>query len=672
MGTYTQNQRKFRVETPLGADALLLERFEGEEAISTPYLFTLHMASEDAEIDPAALLRQPAAVVLELPDGSERVIHGLVRRFVQLERTGMLTRYRAELVPWCWFLSLSSDCRIFQEMSVPDIVAQLFGDLGFSDFENRCTGSYAAREYCVQYRETHLDFVSRLLEEEGIFYFFEHTSDKHVLVLADATSAIKPCPGQAIARLVEQAGPWQGEDVITGVEVETLARTGKVVLTDYNYLTPSSSLQASSAGDAPEEHYDYPGNYGVRDDGERYSRLELESREVAGRVLRGAGTCRAFQPGYRFALHDHYRRDLNANYQLLRVSHEGRGGGFDSAQGADDEDYRGSFAAIPYTVPFRPSRVTPRPVVHGSQTAVVVGKSGEEIWVDKHGRVKVQFHWDRLGKKDEKSSCWVRVSSSWAGKGWGFIQIPRIGQEVIVDFLEGNPDRPIITGRVYNAEQVLPYALPDNQTQSGVKSRSSKAGGTDDFNEFRFEDKKGEEQIYLHAQKNWATMVENDRTLDVGNDETITVVNNRSKSVGNDETVDVGSNRTETVGQDESITIGAKRTESVGTDERVDVGAKRAVSIGTSDELTVGTTLTIDAGQKISATAPQEVSITVGGSSITLTPTGIEIVSGGNHVKLGPSGVEVVGAPNVKVQAAAQVDVQGAMVGITGAMVKIN
>ena len=284
--------------------------------------------------------------------------------------------------------------------------------------------------------------------------------------------------------------------------------------------------------------------------------------------------------------------------------------------------------------------------------------------MDRHGRVKVQFHWDRVGQKDEKSSCWVRVSSTWAGKGWGFIQIPRIGQEVIVDFLEGDPDLPIITGRVYNAEQVPPYALPDNQTQSGVKSRSSKSGGTEDFNELRFEDKKGEEQIYLHAQKDWVTRVENDRTLDVDHDETITVKNNRTKTVEVDETVTVKGKRTETVEGDETITIKGKRTEEVAGAEALTLKDKRTVDVSQSDALTVGTKLTVSANQ--------EVSITVGPSSIKITPSGIELVSGGNQVKLGPSGVEVVGAPSVKVQGAAQVDVQGGMVGIVGGMVKIN
>ena len=671
MPTYTQDERRIRVSTPLGKDALLLQRFTGEEALSTPFLFTLDMASEDDAVDPAALLRKPVCVTVVLPDGSERPIHGRVRRFVQLGRSHALTSYQAEVVPWLWFLSLSSDCRIFQQQSVPEIVEAVFKDHGFTDFQFRTSGTYAKREYCVQYRETHLDFVSRLLEEEGIFYFFEHTAEKHTLVLADATSAIRPCPKQEKAQ-VRPEGEYHDTDVILACTSELTARTGKVALTDYNFETPSSSLLAASTGKSPEEHFDYPGSYGEREAGDRYARLLLEEREAGIEILRGRGTCRAFQAGYRFTLQDHYRRDLNKQYTIVRVYHGAGSGGY-LAAGGDEFDYRNQFEAIPYTVPYRPPHRTPRPVVHGSQTAVVVGPAGEEIYVDKYARVKVQFHWDRRGKKDEKSSCWMRVASTWAGKNWGAIQIPRIGQEVIVDFLEGDPDQPIITGRVYNAEQMPPYDLPANGTQSGVKSRSSKKGAEGNFNELRFEDKKGSEEIYLHAERNWNTIVEVDHTRTVGNDETqtvkrdrtrtverdekLTIKRDRTKTVEGDEETTVNGKRTETVGADEKISIGGKREETVASDEKITIGGKREETVASDEKITIGgkreTSIAMDekvtAGMNIEGTAGMSLTLEAGMSVEIKAGLSLKLSAGASSIEIGPAGVVIKGLPMVMI-----------------------
>src|SRR5437016_1347228 len=527
MATYTQSKRSMKVDTALGADVLLLDGFAGDEGVSTPFFYTLDLLSEDASIDAKKLLRSAVVVTLELADGGPRIIHGLVRRFVQLGRSeDKLTTYRAEVVPWLWFLSLSSECKIFQNLSVLDIIEKVFKAQGYNDFQIKCTKSYPKREYCVQYRETHLNFVSRLMEEEGIFYFFEHSKDKHVLTLADANSAVKPCPGQATARMAVQSGAWQEVDVVTAFEREHAVQSDKVTLRDYDYLQPSLQLENSVAGDGKSEVYDYPGNFLKPDEGDRYARLRLEEHEAWRQVVRGASTCRAFQSGWRFDLKEHYRSDANQTYMLVHVQHAGHSGGYHAGE-ADGPQYHNSFVAIPHSVPFRPPRTSHKPLVWGSQSAVVVGKSGEEIWVDKHGRVKVQFHWDRNGKKDESSSCWVRVSSAWSGKNWGVVHIPRIGQEVIVDFLEGDPDRPIITGRVYNADQTPPYALPGDQTQSGVKSRSSKGGGTDNFNEIRFEDKKGSEQIVIHAAKDEQIDGENTDSVTIKTgDASITMKNN--------------------------------------------------------------------------------------------------------------------------------------------------
>ncbi len=649
-----------RIDTDLGEDVLLLEGFAGEEEISTPFRFTLELLSENPSIDGERLLRSPAALTLRLADGSKRFVHGRISRFIQLGRTEDLTSYSAELVPWLWLLSLSSDCKIFQNLSVLEIVEQVFKAQGYSDFEIKCTKSYAKREFCVQYHETHLNFVSRLMEEEGIFYFFAHSKDKHVLTLADANSAVKPCPGQSTARMATQSGDWQREDVVTAFQREHAVHTEKITLRDYDYLQPSLQLESSVSGKGKSEAYDYPGIFTKLDEGERYARLYLEGHETWAQVVRGASVCRAFQTGTRFDLKDHYRADANQSYMLVSVGHSGR-----TAYGKGESApfaYTNSFVAIPFTVPFRPSRRNHKPGVRGSQTALVVGKSGEEIWVDKHGRVKVQFYWDRNGKKNEDSSCWVRVATSWAGKNWGFVQIPRIGQEVIIDFIEGDPDRPIITGRVYNAEQTPPYTLPSDQTQSGVKSRSSKGGETDNFNEIRFEDKKGGEQIVIHAEKDMQVTVENDRTESVGHDETVTISNNRTESVGKDESISIEKNRTESVGGDESVSITGNRSLTVSKDETTDVTGKRTDSVGKNEDVTIGDNRThnvgkddtLSVGKNLAITAADSVTIKTGDASITMKKNGDIQIKGKN--------ITLQGSGKIAVKADSEVNIKGSKV----------
>jgi type VI secretion system secreted protein VgrG len=594
MATITQAGQPFSIATPLGADELLLDTFNGVEGISTPFLFTVDLLSENEKVDAADVLRKEVTLTFILPDGSNRVIHGIVRRFAQLGQRDQLTYYRAEIVPWLWFLSLAKDVRIFQQMSVLEIVEKVFTAQGYQDFEIKCSRSYPKREYCVQYRESNLDFVSRLLEEEGIYYFFRHSTSGHVLVLADDNNAAQEVGGGGAARLSGERR--DDEDVVLELSDVHAVHIGTVTLTDYDYLQPSLSLQQTVSGEGREEAYDYPGMYASPSDGDRYALVRLQEQEAVARVLTGAGTMRSFESGAKFKLVGHYRRDLNASYLITEVRHSGHAGAYRAWEDRQPH-YENSFSAIPLGTPYRPPRRTPKPTVHGSQTAVVVGPAGEEIWVDKHARVKVQFHWDREGRKDENSSCWVRVSSSWAGKGWGWIQIPRIGQEVIVDFLEGDADRPIITGRVYNAEQVLPYELPANQTQSGVKSRSSKAGGTDNFNEIRLEDRKGSEQIYIHAEKDRKVIVENNNTEDVGHNETISIGNDRGEKVGNNEAISIGNNQSINVGTNQSLTVGSNQTISAGNNQSTSVGKNRSVDVAENHTESVGSNQTSNIGK---------------------------------------------------------------------------
>ena len=619
--TYSQEGRLLRIKTTLGLTELLLEKWSGVESLSKPFEFRVVMLSTDLQVDIKSLLRTSATISLYLADGTPRYFNAVFRSIVQSHQSGgsggdqsdddsvtKLAVYEAVLVPKVWFLSLNSDCKIFQSMSVPDIVGKVLKDAGISDYQFRTQGTYPTREYCVQYRESSLHFISRLLEEEGIFYFFEHTDTKHTMVFADKSSVLPTCPGQAVVVYAYDEGGWVSEEeglegVATLDRIET-AFTGKAALTDYNFETPSLNLIGNLGADN-EEMFEYPGEYTEKEDGSRYTRIRLEELEALQFVVNGTSRCRAFRAGVNFKLKKHYRTDTNKDYFLTSVIHDAQ----DSTYRQDRNKahyYNNIFKAIPKTVPYRPSRDTRRPTVHGTQPALVVGKAGEEIWVDKYGRVKVQFYWDRLGKKNEDSSCWCRVSQIWAGKNWGWMTIPRIGQEVLVDFLEGDPDRPIIVGRVYNAEQMPPYTLPANQTQSGIKSRSSKGGGAEDYNEIRFEDLKDSEKITVHAQKDMDTTVEHDDTQHVQNDRTINVDGKHTETIVKDTTI--------TITQGNHSTTLNKGNQST----QLDMGNQ-------STTLKLGNQSTNVNLGKIDMTAMQSITLTVGESSIKIDQVGVTI-----------------------------------------------
>lgn len=675
MPPYSQADRFFRVAVPsLGEDILLLEGFTGEEHVSEPFDFKLKMLSEDESVDPQSLLREPLILSIQLPDGSDRQIHGICNRFVQLGKAEELTSYEAQIVPWIWFLSLNHDCKIFQEKTVLEILEEVFGKYELADFENMCVESYDPKEFCVQYRESDLDFVSRLMEEEGIFYFFQHSEEGHKLVLADDRSAVEECTGQDIYRVDQSPNALDEEDVITGLEREHQVYTTKVTITDYDFTQPSNNLESTASEDEHEEIYDYPGKYAALSDGERYAALRLQEQAAEQEVVRGSGRCRAFRSGYEFDLSEHYRADANQPYFLRSIWHSGYGGGYRT--GGNEAEYSNEFECIPASIPFRPPQKTPKPVIQGSQTAMVVGPSGEEIFTETNGQVKVQFHWDREGQRDENSSCWVRVSHPWAGKGWGSVSIPRIGQEVIVDFLEGDPDRPIITGRVYNAEVMPPFPLPDGAVVSGIKSDSHKGSG---YNELSMNDTPGEEKVTVNAQY--------DMNTSVGNDSTQTVANNRSASVGVNDSLSVGADRTHDVGSNETVTVGADRTKNVGASETINIGTTKVESIGTSHILSTGSDQNITAGanQNITVSANQDMS--VGVNQTVSAGANISLKAGANFGVT--AGAEVaIAAPMIKVAADATVTISGGgstievgpggvkisgpIVEVTGGMIKNN
>lgn len=652
---YSQENRAFRVRVgSLEEDVLLLDGFACSSRVSEPFQLTLQLLSENDSVNPASVLREPFLVTMGLPDGSDRHVHGFCSRFAQRGKNEDLTSYEAEVVPWLWFLSLNQDCHVFQEMTVLEILEEIFGKYGQAEYEIRCVESYPAKEYCVQYRESDLDFVSRLMEEEGLFYFFEHSDEGHKLIVADDSSAIQECEGQEVFRVATTPGARRGEDVIEELERVHQVYTTQVTLTDYDPLQPSLDLASSASDETHEELYDFPGRYERLPDGERYALIRLQERAAAQQLVRGSGKCRSFRSGYRFPLTQHYRVDTNQSYLLLSVWESGYNGGYRSRAG--DAEYSNQFECVPANIYYRPPRKTPKPVIHGSQTAFVVGPSGEEIYTDSHGRVKVQFHWDREGTRDEKSSLWIRVSHPWAGKGWGAVSIPRIGQEVIVDFLEGDPDRPIITGRVYNAEAMPPYGLPDDGVVSGIKSDTHKGSG---YNEISMNDTAGKEKVTIHAQKDLNATILNDETNTVGNDQTITVQKgDRKITVAEGKIEQVAQNEISSLSQTKEINhtaetyyvsqVSSGKSNMQGNkDGNSQIWGEQNVVIWSKQRVGVSSDsgpVEVKAGTKTEVEAASEIELKVGGSTIKITSGQIEIKLGGSSVTLSPAGVEVKGA----------------------------
>ena len=601
MASVTQAHRAIGVTTPLGEDVLLFRSMEAREELGRLFRFDLDLLSMDPEISIDDIIGQSITVRLEIQEGQTRYFNGIVSEFSQTADSVRYNGYRATVRPWLWLLTRTTDCKIFQEMTAPDIIKQVFRDNGFSDFDDRLSESYRTWVYCVQYRETDFNFVSRLMEQEGIYYFFEHEDGKHTLVLADGFSSHKETQGyEELPYYPPDPDVRRERDHVYDWSFHKSVQPGKYALRDFNFEQPKASMDARSAvareyAEADHEIYDYPGEYDVVGDGETYAGVRIQELQTGYERAEGVGNARGLATGCLFELTQFPREDQNRQYLILSTSCNLTSDEYAPGEGAD-QDFTIRLQAADARETFRPPRITPKPFVQGPQTAIVVGKSGEEIWTDKYGRVKLQFHWDRYGESDENSSCWVRVSQSWAGKTWGGIMIPRIGQEVIVEFLEGDPDRPIVTGRVYNGDNMPPYGLPDNQTQSGIKTRSSKGGTGDNFNEIRFEDKKGSEELYIHAEKDQTIMVENnktetvgnDNTEDIGHDETISVHNNRSKTVDVDQKEMIGKNKTIQVGVNHSESIGSNMTINVGANETETVAINKAETIGAAKELTVG------------------------------------------------------------------------------------
>lgn len=708
--------RRFTVVSPLGEDVLRLKSMNGHEALGRPFRYELELLAEQAEVDVDKLIGAPMTIEVRLPDEGLRRFCGLVTSFGEAGGFGRYARFHAVLEPWFAVLEFSTDCRIFQALPVPEIAKSVFRDHGFSDFEERLYETYREWEYMVQYRESAFAFISRLMEQEGIYYHFRHEDDRHFLVLSDSSSSHDPAGGYEEIPYYPPGQTRREHECVTSFHRVRQMQSGAVALTDFDFKRPKVSLMAEvsdpgSYAHASFEVYDFPGEYEVAAVGQDLAKRRLEERQAAYERFEGTGDVAGVGVGQLFKLTNHPLEGHNKEYLVVESQYTLVVNGYESADQGLDESFHWSFSAIDSRRPFRTPVRTKKPLIRGPQTAVVVGPGGEEVWVDEFGRIKVQFHWDRVGQKNENSSCWVRVSQAWAGAGFGVVTLPRIGQEVVVEFLEGDPDRPLVTGRVYNADNMPPYKLPDNKTQSGIKSRSSKGGAADNCNEIRLEDKKGSELFFVQAEKDLETLAKHDeqrttrnnRTKTVGNDETVSIGANRSATVGKSETLTVGENQSESIGGDQSTSIGANHTVTVGAGQAVmvaavqsvavggaqslDVGAEQSVSIGGAQSLDVGMNRslsvggahtvtvgkdenvtiegkqaikvmkdgTLDIGKKMALTVGDELTIKVGKASITLKKDG-SITIDGKDVKLKASG-------KIDLNASSDVKIKGSKVG---------
>jgi type VI secretion system secreted protein VgrG len=670
----TQAHREVSVKSALADDVLLFRSMECSEALGRMYTYRLDLLSTKGDIKIADVLGTSMTVVLDLPEGGERYFNGIVTRFAYRGWRDGKASYEAMLHPALWLLTRSSNCRIFQEQSAIDIVKAVCGDAAYGGLIALDAGSLsatpAARTYCVQYRESDFNFVCRLLEEEGIYFYFTHQDGAHTMVLADSYGAHAAAAGYATVQFRDEETHRNPlEEAVTHFAPGGEIQSSVVALNDFDFEKASSSTTggllakatiAAAFGQPSYEQYDYPGRYTTSSAGGAFARARMEALHGQCEQVEAFGNARGLSTGALFTLSEHPRDDQNREFLITAADTEIAGVGYGTEGKNSSTEFRCAFRAVGKEHSYRAPPIARKPVVQGPQTAMVVGKAGEEIWTDKYGRVKVQFHWERDGKADETSSCWVRVQQGWAGKSWGTMFIPRIGMEVVVSFLEGDPDQPLITGCVYNGDNMPPYALPGEQTKSTIKSNTSKGGGG--FNEIRFEDKKDSEEIFIQAEKDFNRVVKNNDTLKVGfekadaGDQTIQIKNDRSLDVGHDHKEHVTNDHTLTVDNNQSITVTKDRT--------LDVSGNQTTTIAGDQKVTVSKTIVIEATTSIE--------FKVGGSSIKIEPAKITVKSTQIAVEA-EANMDLKAGAMMTVKAGAPMSVKSdAIVTIEGALVKIN
>lgn len=709
-----QDHRFIAIDTPLGKDKLGLVSFTGQESLSHLFQFELELVGTDNNLDFDALVAQPVSLRINTAHGGKRWFHGHVSRLTHLAPWQRYGRYQATIVPWTWFLTRTADCRIYQKKTVPQIVEDVFKRNQFPDFEWRVKGQYTPWEYCVQYRETDFNFISRLLEQEGIYYFFKHEQKKHILVLCDDPTGHEPAKGYENVTYRPAADGAVASEYIYDWSMCREVQTTHFEHTDYDPLAPTKPLNSNYNLSRKHDHgslamFDYPGEFDETGDGKAWAKVRLQEIQARFEISEGMGDVRGLAAGSTFTLKEYPRKDQCRKHLVLSVRHSANAGQFESegSEVKDQPTYHCSFRVIDASVNYRPPRVTPKPMVQGCQTAVVVGPAGQEIHVDDHARIKVQFHWDRYGQNDENSSCWIRVAQPWAGKGYGGMNIPRIGQEVIVDFLEGDPDQPVINGRLYNADS-MPHASnagrdgkPGNTPPGGIPAaammtsfKSSSLGGSGGHNEITMNDAAGAEGLFLKAQK--------DEIHTVGHDREDTVTHDETRKVGNDCTITVDGKHTETIKKNTTIHITEGDVEHKVVAGKADYSVAKTqcttVKLQIKDESTDADILQmakdkicLDSGGgksvavlrpngEIEISSAEQIKLITGASSITLKKDGTITISGKKITVSGTDEASMgVGNQNVKCDMQ-QVATAGAAISssamgkheISGAVVKIN
>ncbi|WP_292953097.1 MULTISPECIES: type VI secretion system tip protein VgrG [unclassified Neptuniibacter] len=621
------DEERFFFNVAESTETFQLVRMSGFETLSTAFEFSLELVSENPDIELIDLLNSSAVIKLldQSCDENEhtRYIHGIISS-AELGESGVRqTTYHLTLVPKIWPLRYRINSRIFQFKTVEEIITQLLEEAGLQtdEFNFQLSNSYAPRESCVQYRESDLAFIQRLLEFEGIHYYFEHHYDKHVLTLSDASETNTPVNGESVLPYFHDAqGAVREQHFFKFRYLETV-RSGKVSIRDYDFKKPNLTLSSddSHEQDQPLEIYEYPGEFTEADRGDALALAMNQSGNRNRKNIIAESDINRLLPGYSFELTDHELDQHNIEYLITHIEHNcAQPQVLEAGATTEGSRYTNLIHSIPFTTPFRPARKTQKPKVRGTQTAIVTGPDGEEIYTDEHGRVKVQFHWDREGQMDEQSSCWIRVSQSAAGGAFGGLFIPRIGEEVMVDFLEGNPDQPVITGRVYHGLNRTPYPLPENKTVSTIKTNSTKGG--EGFNEIRFEDKKGEEQLFIHAQKDFDQRTKNDHKEWVGNDHHWIQMENEYRELRADE---------------HALTHGNFHRQS-DNEQHLIVDKKRHIRVGSNQATSAGQNIHVKAGNKIVLEAGVDMIIKAGGSSINVGPGGVTV--NGSMVNLNSGG----------------------------------
>jgi type VI secretion system secreted protein VgrG len=621
--------QRMTLKSDLG-DKLLPASLSGSEQLGKLFSYQLKLLSKDGEIKLRDLLGSSMTVTLDA-DGYKRYFNGMVS---EISQTGFesfkderYSEYAVTLVPKAWLLLHKVDCRIYTGMPVPKIIQTVLAEIGYTDVKLSLSGTYQPREYCVQYREDYFNFISRLMEQEGIYYFFQHTDDTHTMVLADSLGAHAATGGFAELPYRPQTDGNRAarEASIHDFSAARSVQTTKYSLTDYDPLKPKASLLGTEAiNNADDNHgvdgmesFDFPGDHVTSGDGKHYAQVRLEALNVPQSQCSGSTSACGVLTGALFKLTEFPRKELNLEYLVTGSTVHIENASYHSGQ-QDGELFFCNFSAIRSGQPFRTMPTAAKPMIVGLQTAVVAGSdTAEDISVDKYGRIQVTFHWNKPDKKNAHISCPVRVASSWAGKNWGAVHIPRVGQEVVISFLEGDPDRPLVIGSVYNADNMPPYNLPDNKTQSGIKSRSHEGGAAADFNEIRFEDKKDSEELFMHAQKDMREEVENDHFVDIDHDETVNIKNDQTENIKHD----------------------------------------RKLTVGNDDKLDVTQNATTTIGQKFKLSAGTEIELVTGASSIVMKSDGTIEIKGVNIKVTGSMGVKVEGQVEVGIKAGATMDI---------------